>query len=79
MKNINYVYLIYWIIVIVGFLSFLMPWIEEYGIIHTILFTFICGLFSWAFAMMIGKRSLIYISVLLLLSPYLFLFSISIF
>ena len=72
-EKISYVF--YWSIVSVGILSFVMPFLHEYGMVTTLLLTFLCSLFSWAFAMMIGKRRLIYISVLLLISPYVFLFS----
>ncbi|MFQ3544517.1 hypothetical protein Q7A53_10540 [Halobacillus rhizosphaerae] len=68
-------YVFYWSIVIVGILSFVMPFLHEYGIVTTLILTFLCSLFSWAFAMMMGKRRLAYISVLLLISPYVFLFS----
>ncbi|UOR11500.1 hypothetical protein [Halobacillus amylolyticus] len=66
---------VYWIFVVSGFLSFSSIFFQEYGIITTVILTFLCSLFSWAFAMMLGKSKLIYISVLLLIGPYLLLLS----
>ncbi|WP_273835161.1 hypothetical protein [Guptibacillus sedimenti] len=68
-------YVMYWILVGVGILSFTIPIFQEYGIITTLILTFLCSLFSWAIAMGLGKRKFMYLSVLLLVSPWLFLLS----
>lgn len=45
----------YWIILGVGILSFNIPFFQEYGIITTLILTFLCSLFSWAIAMGLGN------------------------
>ncbi|SFG38700.1 hypothetical protein SAMN05216353_13920 [Halobacillus alkaliphilus] len=68
-------YVMYWIILGVGILSFSMPFFQEYGIITTLILTFLCSLFSLAIAMGLGKRKFVYLSILLLVSPWLYLLS----
>ncbi|AKG04101.1 hypothetical protein AAV35_004410 [Salimicrobium jeotgali] len=75
MENKKTPYVIYWIIIGIGILSFTVPIFREYGIITTLILTFLCGIFSGAIAMVIGKRSFMYISGLLLISPWVFLLS----
>ncbi len=71
--------IIYWTIVAAGLLSLFLPLIIEYGIVVTLIISFICSIFSWGFAMIIGGRKLIYGSAILLLSPYIMLFSLKLF
>ncbi|WP_166000755.1 hypothetical protein [Bacillus sp. Cs-700] len=68
-------YVMYWIIFAVGVLSFTIPLFQEYGIMTTLILTSLCSLFSWAIAMGLQKRNFMYLSVLLLVSPWLFLLS----
>ncbi|MGP4074761.1 hypothetical protein [Halobacillus sp. K22] len=75
METKKFPYIMYWIVVSVGILSFIMPLFQEYGIITTLMMTFLCGLFSWVIAMGLGKRKYMYLSALLLVSPWLFLLS----
>lgn len=72
-------YVMYWIIIGVGALSYAAPLFQEYGFVTTLTLTFLCGIFSWAVAMGIGKRLYMYISVLLLVSPWIFFLSLNLF
>lgn len=73
MENKKAPYVFYWIIIGIGILSFTVPIFREYGIITTLILTFLCGISSWAIAIVISKRSFMYISGLLLISPWVFL------
>lgn len=73
MSRRQFPHILYWLMIIGGGLSFTVPTFKEYGIIYTVILTFLCGLFSLAFAILLHKREYICISALLLLSPYLFL------
>ncbi|MFB1083036.1 hypothetical protein [Jeotgalibacillus sp. JSM ZJ347] len=62
MKTNRLLYIFYWLIIRIGVLSFASPIFREYGIVDTIITTFICGLVSFLIA-----------SALLILSPWIFL------
>lgn len=67
-------YVVYWLVFLIGITSFLFPFIMEYGIIYTIFITFISAGFNITVALALQRRKLIYMSLLLLLSPYIWFF-----
>ncbi len=75
MENKKLPYIMYWTLLGIGILSFTIPFFQEYGIITTLILTSLCSLFSWAIAMGLGKQNYMYLSALLLVSPWLFLLS----
>ncbi|WP_252315995.1 hypothetical protein [Sinobaca sp. H24] len=67
-------YVVYWLVFLIGITSFLFPFITEYGIIYTIFITFISAGFNITVALALQRRKLIYMSLLLLLSSYIWFF-----
>lgn len=73
MKTHRLLYIFYWLIIGIGVLSFTSPIFREYGIVDTIITTFICGLVSFLIASVLKKRKYAYVSALLILSPWIFM------
>lgn len=73
MKNNRLLYIFYWLIIAIGVLSFASPIFREYGIVDTIITTFICGLVSFLIASVLKERKFAFVSALLILSPWAFL------
>ncbi|RKD75949.1 hypothetical protein ATL39_0159 [Sinobaca qinghaiensis] len=67
-------YVVYWLVFLIGITSFLFSFIMEYGIIYTIFITFISAGFNITVALALQRKKLIYMSLLLLLSPYIWFF-----
>lgn len=61
---------IYWVLFIVGLLSFAINFSVEYGIIYTMMITSICGVIDLLLAWTLRRKYLIILSVLLIASPY---------
>ncbi|WP_411844037.1 hypothetical protein [Salinicoccus sp. HZC-1] len=61
---------IYWILFIVGALSFAISFSVEYGIVYTMVMTSICGVMDLLLASILRRKELIILSVLLVASPY---------
>lgn len=62
--------IIYWVIFIIGLLSFAIILSVEYGIIYTMIITSICGVYDLILAWVLRRKYLMLLSILLIASPY---------
>ncbi|AKG04462.1 hypothetical protein AAV35_006455 [Salimicrobium jeotgali] len=63
-------YIVYWFLFLLGLHSYWQFFFVDYGVIYTVFFTFISGLFGGMVALVLRNYKLVMLSFLLLISPY---------
>ncbi|MFG6149326.1 hypothetical protein [Halobacillus sp. B23F22_1] len=69
-------YITYWVVFTAGLLSLSFSFLIEYGFIYAGFLAFLCGFFGAVLAIGLKERTLVVLSVLLVLSPFLMLYFI---